>query len=191
MKTLFSTFQLGPTELANRIVMAPMTRSRATSDHTPTPIMATYYAQRAGAGLIVTEGTSPSPNGLGYARIPGIYSKAQVEAWRSVTSAVHAAGGRIFVQLMHTGRVGHPLNLPEGARILAPSAVQQGGTMWTDQQAMQPHPTPAAMTEEDIRHAIQEFATAARNAIDAGFDGVELHGANGYLIDQFLNVASN
>jgi N-ethylmaleimide reductase len=153
--------------------------------------MATYYGQRATAGLIVTEGTSPSPNGLGYARIPGLFSKEQADAWRKVTTAVHAQGGHIVVQLMHTGRVSHPLNMPDGTRILAPSAVGMSGAMWTDQQAMQPYPVPAAMTEADIRQAIGEFAASAALAIEAGFDGVEIHGANGYLVDQFLNTASN
>lgn len=189
--SLFDAYSLGPVPLANRIVMSPMTRCRATPDHVPTPVMATYYEQRASAGLIVTEGTSPSPNGLGYARIPGLYSREHVAAWRVVTDAVHAKGGRIFVQLMHTGRVSHPLNMPAGSRILAPSAVQQSGTMWTDLQGMQPYPVPEAMTTADIAKAIAEFAASAALAIEAGFDGVELHGANGYLIEQFLNVASN
>ena len=190
-KALLETCTLGTLSLRNRVVMSPMTRSRADMDHTPTDIMATYYCQRATAGLIVTEGTSPSPNGLGYARIPGLFAKTHVDAWRKVTEAVHTNGGRIFVQLMHTGRVSHPLNKPSGSRILSASAVSQSGTMWTDQQGMQPYPTPLAMTEGDIQHAIQEYAESAALAIEAGFDGVELHGANGYLIDQFLNTASN
>jgi N-ethylmaleimide reductase len=187
---LFSPATLGNLTLKNRIVMAPMTRSRATGN-VPNDLMAQHYAQRAEAGLIITEGTSPSPNGLGYARIPGLFSAAQVEGWRKVTEAVHAAGGRIFVQLMHTGRVGHPANLPPGARLLAPSAVAAPGEMWTDGQGMQPHPVPEAMSDADIATAIGEFAQACQNAVAAGFDGVELHGANGYLIDQFLNTASN
>ena len=133
--TLFSTFSLGPLTLPNRIVMSPMTRSRSIGN-VPGPIVATYYAQRASAGLIVTEGTSPSPNGLGYARIPGIYSAEQVKGWRGVAEAVHAKGGRIFVQLMHTGRVGHPLNLPAGAEMVGPSAVVAKGKMFTDQQGI-------------------------------------------------------
>jgi len=187
---LFTPLTLGPLTLPNRIVMAPMTRSRAIGN-VPNDLMAKYYALRAEAGLIITEGTSPSPNGLGYARIPGLYSEAQVAGWRKVTDAVHAAGGRIFVQLMHTGRVGHPANLPAGARLLAPSALAAPGEMWTDSAGMQPHPVPEAMTEADIEAAIGEFAKACSNAIAAGFDGVELHGANGYLIDQFLNTASH
>ena len=147
--------------------------------------MAEYYGQRAGAGLIITEGTSPSPNGTGYARIPGIWAKHQVAGWKKVTDAVHA-GGRIFVQLMHTGRVGHPLNLAAGAQVLAPSAVAAEGTMFTDAQGPQPHPVPHAMSEAEVWAAVDEYAQAARNAMAAGFDGVELHGANGYLLEQFL-----
>ena len=188
---LLSEFELGSIVLKNRVVMSPMTRCRATADHIPTAIMATYYGQRAGAGLIISEGIAPSPNGIGYARIPGLYNVEQIRAWRPVTDTVHRKGGRIFAQLMHTGRVSHPLNMPAGARILAPSAIQDMGAMWTDQQQMQPYPVPAEMTEADIAQAIKEFTDAAENAIDAGFDGVELHGANGYLIDQFLNTASN
>lgn len=190
MTTLFTPLRLGPLTLPNRIVMAPMTRCRAIGN-VPNELMERYYRLRAEAGLIITEGTSPSPNGLGYARIPGIYSEAQIAGWRKVTDAVHAAGGRIFVQLMHCGRVAHPANLPAGARLVAPSALAAPGEMWTDSQGMQSHPVPAEMTEADIEAAIGEYATACRNAIAAGFDGVELHGANGYLIDQFLNTASN
>jgi N-ethylmaleimide reductase len=188
---LFTPYRLGSIELRNRVVMAPMTRSRSPGN-APGEIVATYYAQRAEAGLIVTEGTAPSPDGLGYARIPGLFDAAQARAWRRVTDAVHAAGSRMFVQLMHTGRVGHPLNLPAGARLLGPSAVALEGTMWTDAQGPQPHPVPEAMTEADIARAVGELAHAARLAVgEAGFDGVELHGANGYLIDQFLNVGAN
>jgi N-ethylmaleimide reductase len=187
---LFAPVSLGSLSLANRIVMAPMTRSRAVGN-LPNALMATYYRARAGAGLIVTEGTSPSPNGLGYARIPGLFTAEQAQGWRHVTDAVHDAHGRIFVQLMHTGRVGHPANLPTGARILGPSAVAAPGQMWTDSGGMQPHPAPEEMTDADISQAIAEYAEASSRAIDAGFDGVELHGANGYLIDQFLNAASN
>ena len=189
-QTLFTPIKLGDLELKNRIVMAPMTRSRAIGN-LPNALMQAYYAARADAGLIITEGTSPSPDGLGYARIPGVYSDAQVAGWKPVTDGVHRAGGRIFVQLMHTGRVGHPGNLPAGARIVAPSAIAAPGEMWTDAKGQQPHPVPAAMDEADIARAIGEFAESARRAIEAGFDGVELHGANGYLIDQFLNTASN
>jgi N-ethylmaleimide reductase len=188
--TLFTPTTLGKLQLKNRIVMSPMTRSRAIGN-VPNELMEKYYKLRADAGLIITEGTSPSPNGLGYARIPGVFSDAQVQGWRRVTDAVHAAGGKIFVQLMHTGRVSHPENMPDGSKVLAPSAIAAPGEMWTDSNGMQPFPIPAAMSEGDIKQAIAEYANASTRAIEAGFDGVELHGANGYLIDQFLNTASN
>ena len=187
---LFTPTKFGRIDLKNRVVMSPMTRSRAIGN-VPNELIATYYRQRANAGLILTEGTSPSPNGLGYARIPGLFNEAQVTGWKKVTDAIHAAGGKVFVQLMHTGRVSHPLNLPGGARIIGPSAIATPGEMWTDQSGQQPFPAPEAMTEADIARAIEEFATSSKLAIQAGFDGVELHGANGYLIEQFLNTASN
>ena len=188
---LFSEAKLGNLTLQNRIVMAPMTRSRALSQNAVSDMVATYYAQRATAGLIITEGTSPSPNGLGYARIPGLYSPEQIEGWKKVTEAVHKKGGKIFVQLMHTGRIAHPDNMPAGAEIIAPSAIAAKGDMWTDTQGMQPQPTPRALTTEEVKQTIQEHVQAAKNAVQAGFDGVELHGANGYLIEQFLHPASN
>jgi N-ethylmaleimide reductase len=190
MSLLFSKTQLGPLSLQNRIVMAPMTRSRAI-DNVPNELMAQYYAQRASVGLIVTEGTSPSPNGLGYARIPGIFSAAQTAGWKLTADAVHAKGAKIFVQLMHCGRVAHPLNLPKGARMLAPSAVAAKGEMWTDAEQMKPQPAPQAMTEADLKLTIEEFAQAARNAVAAGCDGIELHSANGYLLEQFIRPNSN
>jgi N-ethylmaleimide reductase len=188
---IFDKFAARSMQLANRIVMAPMTRSRATPAHTPDALMATYYGQRATAGLIITEGTSPSPNGLGYPRIPGLYDAAQVEAWKATTSAVQDKGGKVFVQLMHCGRVAHVANLPAGAEVLGPGTAACPGEMYTDALGMQPHSTPRAMTEADIAHAVDEHVTAARLALDAGFDGVELHGANGYLIEQFLNPLVN
>jgi len=187
---LFSSWKLGKTEIKNRVVMAPMTRSRSPGN-SPGDIVAKYYSQRAEAGLLITEGASPSPNGLGYARIPGLFSPQQVKDWHKVTDAVHLAGGRIFVQLMHTGRVSHQLNMPVGSRILAPSPVALAGKMWTDAKGEQPFPAPAEMTEVDIKSTIAEFVKSAALAIEAGFDGVELHGANGYLINQFINTASN
>jgi N-ethylmaleimide reductase len=190
MTSLFSPFQLGSLTLKNRVVMAPMTRSRSIGN-VPGELVAEYYGQRAEAGLLLTEGTSPSANGLGYARIPGIFSQAQAEGWAKVAQAVHAKGSAVFVQLMHTGRVGHPANLPEGARMLAPSAVAAPGQMWTDTQGMQDHPAPEAMTEAEIEATIEEYVHASKLAVHAGLDGVELHSANGYLMDQFLNVASN
>ncbi len=188
--TLFTPATLGKLQLKNRVVMSPMTRSRAIGN-VPNELMARYYSMRADAGLIISEGTTPSPNGLGYARIPGTYSGEQVQGWRLVTDAVHAKGGKMFMQLMHTGRVSHPANLPPGAKVLAPSALAAPGEMWTDSSGMQPHPVPSEMNEADIAHAIAEFAHGAKCAIEAGFDGIELHGANGYLIDQFINTASN
>ena len=189
--SLFDPSKIGPLSLRNRIAMAPMTRSRCTEANTPNDLMVEYYSQRADAGLIVTEGTSPSPNGVGYPRIPGIWSGQQVESWKKITDAVHARGGHIFVQLMHTGRVGHPRNLPPGAEVLAPSAVAAEGQVYTDAQGLQDYPVPRAMTDAEVRHAIAEHVQAARNAIAAGFDGVELHGANGYLLEQFLSPQTN
>ncbi|MEL7248261.1 MAG: alkene reductase [Bacteroidota bacterium] len=187
----FETYQLGSLQLSNRIVMAPMTRSRAINN-TPNELMAKYYSQRAGAGLIITEGTSPSPNGLGYARIPGVFSDEQVAGWKLVTDAVHEAGGKIFLQIMHTGRVSHPLNMAADARVIAPSAIGlTNSEMWTDQEGNQPYPVPAEMTAADIQATIAEYVTAAKNAVVAGFDGVELHAANGYLLDQFIHPDAN
>jgi N-ethylmaleimide reductase len=187
---LFSKTRLGRIELKNHIVMAPMTRSRAINN-IPNEIMAEYYGQRAGAGLIITEGTSPSPNGLGYVRIPGIFSKDQVNGWEKITAAVHSKAGKIFVQLMHTGRVSHQANMPAGSEIIAPSPIAPKGQMWTDKGGMQDYPLPMEMTIEDIKNTKNEYVQAALNAIEAGFDGVELHAANGYLLDQFLNPGSN
>ena len=176
--------------LANRVVMAPMTRSRAEGNQ-PNALMRDYYAQRAGAGLIVSEGTSPSPDGLGYARIPGLYTPAQAEGWGDIARAVQAGGSRLFIQLMHAGRIGHGANLPEGATLVAPSAIAATGQMWTDSAGMQPHPVPKAMDADDIARIRADHVRAARLAVDHGVDGVELHGANGYLIGQFLNPRSN
>ena len=187
---LFSEYKLGGRTLKNRIVMAPMTRSRAVNN-IPNDLMAEYYKLRTDAGLLITEGTSPSPNGLGYARIPGLFNNDHVDGWRKTTHAVHDNGGRIFVQLMHTGRVSHPLNLPAGARVLAPSAIGINGDTWTDKKQMQPFPVPQEMTSEDIDNAITEYVQSAKLAIEAGFDGVELHAANGYLIEQFINPSAN
>jgi N-ethylmaleimide reductase len=187
---LFTPIKVGSIDLKNHIVMAPMTRCRAIGN-IPNELMATYYQQRASAGLIITEGTSPSPNGLGYARIPGIFNKIQIDGWKKTTSAVHKLGGKIFLQLMHTGRISHTLNMQEGAEIIAPSAVKASGQMWTDAKQMQDYPIPRAMTSEDIFSTQNEFVTAAENAMEAGFDGVELHGANGYLLEEFLSPISN
>ena len=190
MSQLFSETTLGALTLQNHLVMSPMTRSRALGN-IPNELMAEYYAQRGSAGLIITEGASPSPNGLGYPRIPGIFSAAQVAGWKLITDAIHTKGAKIFIQIMHCGRVAHPFNLPTGARILGPSAVVAAGDMYTDAEGMKPHPLPQAMTEADIKAAIAEFVLAAKNAVAAGFDGIELHGANGYLLEQFIRPNSN
>jgi N-ethylmaleimide reductase len=187
---LFTPVKVGSIEVKNRVVMSPMTRCRAIGN-VPNDLMAEYYSQRSGAGLIITEGTAPSPNGLGYARIPGIFNKSQIEGWKKITTAVHQGGGKIVVQLMHCGRISHIQNMPEGAEIVAPSAVKAAGQMWTDAAAMQDFPVPKAMTPEDLVSTKAEFVTAAKNAIEAGFDGVELHSANGYLLEQFLSPISN
>ena len=188
---LFTTFKTSSLQLSNRIVMSPLTRSRASQDNIPSALMAEHYSQRATAGLIITEGTSPSPNGLGYPRIPGLFNAAQVAGWKLVTDAVHSKGGKIFVQLMHTGRVTHIANLPTGAEVLGPSTDLCPGEMFTDSLGMQPHSTPRAMTQADITAAVDEYVQSAKLAIEAGFDGVELHAANGYLIEQFLNANVN
>jgi N-ethylmaleimide reductase len=187
---LLSLYKLGKIELNNRIVMAPMTRSRAIGN-IPNELMAEYYEQRASAGLIITEGTSPSPNGLGYSRIPGIFNDGQIEGWKKTTDAVHLKDGKIFLQLMHTGRISHRENMPNNTTIISPSAVKPKGQMWTDSLGLQDFPIPTEMSIEEIKHTKQEYITAASNAIKAGFDGIELHGANGYLIEQFLSPISN
>ncbi len=190
MSLLFSETVLGPLKLQNRLVMCPLTRNRATGN-IPNALMAQYYAQRASIGLIITEGTSPSPNGLGYPRIPGIFSAAQVAGWKPITDAVHTKGAKMFMQLMHCGRIAHSLNLPAGARVLAPSTVAAAGEVYTDAEGLKPHPVPQAMTEADIKSTIAEFAQAAKNAVTAGFDGIELHSANGYLLEQFIRPNTN
>ena len=187
---LFEPTTLGKISLSNHVVMAPMTRCRAIGN-IPNDYMATYYAQRASAGLIITEGTAPSPNGLGYARIPGCFNEAQVAGWKKVTKAVHEKNGKIFLQLMHTGRASHVENMLPGTKVLAPSAIALSGTIWTDSKNMQSYPVPQEMTQADINLTISEFAHSAQLAIQAGFDGVELHAANGYLLEEFLNPKCN
>jgi N-ethylmaleimide reductase len=187
---LLEPYSLGHTKLSNRIVMSPMTRSRAI-DNIPNELMATFYRQRASAGLIITEGTSPSPNGLGYCRIPGIFNEEQIKGWKKVTKAVHAANGKIFLQIMHTGRIGHSANMPANSIIMAPSAVRPAGTMWTDTMGLQEYPVPIAMSTEEIARTKKEYAKGAVNAIQSNFDGIELHCANGYLPEQFLSPISN
>ncbi len=190
MSDLFSPVRLGRYELPNRVVMAPMTRNRAGPAEVPTALMATYYAQRASAGLIISEGTQISPQGQGYPGTPGIFSKGQVEAWKQVTAAVHDAGGRIFCQLWHVGRVSHPLLQPAGALPVAPTALAPSGQLWTP-EGMRPFVTPRTLETGEIAGLIEDYRKAAVNALAAGFDGIELHAANGYLIDQFLRDGSN
>ena len=191
MTTAFDPIDLAGRQLPNRIVTAPMTRSRAYGQGaSPTELMATYYAQRASAGLIVTEGTQPSPVGQGYPNTPGLHSPEQVTAWRQVTDAVHAAGGTIFAQLMHSGRIGHPSILPDGLTLVGPSPIAAHGQSFTP-TGLQDYVTPTELTEQGIADTIADFAHAARNAVDAGFDGVEIHGANGYLVHQFLSTNAN
>ncbi|MFJ9429604.1 alkene reductase [Streptomyces sp. NPDC101490] len=191
MTTAFDPVDLAGTRLANRIAMAPMTRSRAdATSRTPTALVAEYYAQRATAGLIITEGVQPVPGGQGYPFTPGLHSRAQIAAWREVTDAVHARGGRIFAQLMHAGRIGHPDLLDGDLHPVAPSPVAAAGQVFTP-EGPKDYPVPRELTADQIREAVEGFATAARNAVEAGFDGVEVHGANGYLIHQFLATGSN
>ncbi|GIG69134.1 alkene reductase [Phytomonospora endophytica] len=191
MTTAFDPVRIGALELANRIAMAPMTRSRAHGPGaTATELMATYYEQRAGAGLIITEGAQPSVVGQGYPDTPGLHTAEQVEAWRATTDRVHAAGGAIFAQLLHTGRIGDAALLPGELIPVAPSAIPAAGQVYTH-EGPKPYPTPRALTEAEIAETVDDFARAARNAVEAGFDGVELHGANGYLIQQFLSSNAN
>ncbi|RKR15368.1 N-ethylmaleimide reductase [Maribacter vaceletii] len=186
---LLSAFKSNSLNLNNHVVMAPMTRSRATGN-TPNDIMARYYGLRSSAGLIITEATSPSKNGLGYPNIPAAYSNEQIAGWKKTTDAVHKNGGKIFLQIMHTGRIAHILNLPEGGEVVAPSAIQAAGEIFTSEGAKE-HSIPREMTIADIAQAQDEFVQAARNAIEAGFDGVEIHAANGYLAEQFINTGAN
>ncbi len=190
MSPLFSPIRVGRYTLANRLVMAPMTRSRAEVDGTPKASAATYYAQRASIGLIVTEGTQPSDDGQGYLTTPGIYTDAHVAGWRVISTAVHAEGGHLFIQLMHAGRMSHPDNTPHHRQAVAPSAIAPGTGMFTI-KGMQDIPVPRALATAEVRQTIQDFRLAARRAIEAGADGVEIHGANAYLIQQFLASSAN
>lgn len=190
MNLLLSPTQLGRLDLANRAVMAPMTRSRAQLDGTPGASAAEYYAQRTSVGLIVSEGTQPSDDGQGYLTTPGIYTDAHIAGWSKVTSAVHAKGGRIFLQLMHAGRMSHPDNTPHHRQGVAPSAVAPRTGMFTA-KGMLDIPTPRALRTEEVRATVQDFRHAARCAIEAGADGVEIHGANGYLVQQFVAPSAN
>lgn len=188
-KTLFSPYRLGELELKNRMVMAPMTRSRAVEGNVPNPIAAEYYAQRASAGLIVTEATQVSPQGVGYVRTPGIHSPEQVAGWKKITDAVHKAGGTIFLQLWHVGRISHP-DFHGGALPVAPSAIAAEGQVFTA-QGPKPMVAPRPLELRELPGIVEQFKTGAENAKAAGFDGVELHGANGYLLDQFTRDGTN
>lgn len=190
MTQRFTPVQVGRYTLTNRLVMAPMTRSRAQFDGTPGASTATYYAQRAGLGLIVTEGTQPSDDGQGYLMTPGIYTDTHVAGWRLVSDAVHARGGRLFIQLMHAGRLSHPDNTPHHRQSVAPSAIDSGAQMFTP-TGLQAAPTPRALSLDEIAQTIADFRLAARRVIEAGADGVEIHGANAYLIQQFLAPSAN
>jgi 2,4-dienoyl-CoA reductase-like NADH-dependent reductase (Old Yellow Enzyme family) len=189
MPQLLDPIRIGALDLPNRVIMAPLTRNRAAEGRVPTPLMADYYAQRASAGLILTEATSVTPMGVGYPHTPGIWSPQQVEGWKAVTSAVHAAGGRIALQLWHVGRVSDPVYL-DGALPVAPSAIAPGGHV-SMIRPQKPYVTPRALRADEIPGVVEAFAKGAANAKAAGFDAVEIHGANGYLLDQFLQDSSN
>lgn len=189
MSQLLTPIRIGRTQAANRLVMAPMTRSRADADGVPSDLTVTYYAQRASAGLIITEGVFPSAMGKGYVHTPGIETAAQIAAWKKVTDAVHAKGGHIFMQLMHCGRVSHP-SLLGGATPVAPSAIKPEGKAWTPVGQVD-FETPRELSVAEIAGIVDEYRQATRRALEAGFDGVELHGASGYLPEQFLSSGSN
>jgi N-ethylmaleimide reductase len=187
---LFSPYTLGPLQLRNRIVMAPLTRSRAEAGNVPSDMAVTYYRQRASAALIITEATQAGEGGQGYISTPGVYSREQVERWKQVTDAVHQEGGRIFVQLWHVGRISHPV-FRNGELPVAPSAIAPRGVQTFTAEGFQDIPTPRALETSEIAGIVEEFRQGAANARDAGFDGVEIHGANGYLLDQFLEDGTN
>jgi N-ethylmaleimide reductase len=190
MNQSFTPVRVGRYTLPNRLVMAPMTRSRAKFDGTPGELAAEYYSQRASVGLIVTEGTQPSDDGQGYLTTPGIYLPAHVAGWKKVTAAVHGKGGHIFIQIKHSGRMSHPDNTPHRRQAVAPSAIAPGTQMFTA-TGMQDIPAPRALTTEEVRRTVADFRRASRCAIEAGADGVEIHGANGYLVQQFLAPNAN
>lgn len=191
MTGLFDPARFGALTLRNRVVMAPMTRSRAGAADEPTELVALHYRQRASAGMIITEGIYPSFDGKGYCRTPGLVTKAQIEGWRKVCDGVHEEGGTIVAQLMHCGRVCHADNKPAAAETVAPSAIPARGKMFTDTGGMQPFSEPRALAIEEIPGIVEEYRQATRNAFEAGFDGVELHGTSGYLPAQFLSTGTN
>ncbi len=190
MNQLFTPVRVGRHTLKNRLVMAPMTRNRAGFDGTPGKLAADYYGQRAGLGLIVAEGTQPCADGQGYLTTPGIYSDAHVAGWKAVASTVHAKGSHLFIQLMHAGRMSHPDNTPHHRQGVAPSAIAPGASTFTP-SGLQDIPAPRALTAEEIRQTVADFRLAARRAVEAGADGVEIHGANAYLIQQFFAPSAN
>ena len=190
MTDLFSPARFGAIDLANRVVMSSLTRNRAGAGNVPTPLMAEYYRQRASAGLILTEATPICAEGHGYPRTPGIHTPEQIAGWKQVTEAVHGAGGKIALQLWHVGRISHPDLQPGGALPVAPSAIRPAGQVFTG-QGMRDYVTPRELRTDEIPALVETYARAARNAIEAGFDGVEIHGGNGYLLDQFLRSSTN
>ncbi len=190
MTSIWDPITIAGMDLPHRLALAPMTRSRALPDGTPGPLAAEYYAQRAELGLLISEGTQPCDDGQGYLRTPGIYTPRHIEGWRVVTEAVHERGAHLFIQLMHVGLISHPDNTPHHRLPLAPSAITPSGSIFTP-SGLQPYPRPRAMTAEDIRRTIAEFRHAGACAMEAGADGVEIHGANGYLLDQFLAPNAN
>lgn len=189
-RSLFSPIKLGPYELKNRIVMAPLTRSRAGGGNVPHALNALYYTQRASAGLIIAEATQILPEGQGYISTPGIHSAEQIEGWKEITGAVHAVGGRIFLQLWHVGRISHPSFQPNGVLPVAPSAIKPDGQTYTA-EGFKPIPMPRALDAAEIPGIVGSYRQATKNGLEAGFDGVEVHGANGYLLDQFLRDGTN
>ncbi|MCW2515801.1 MAG: 1,2-oxophytodienoate reductase [Mycobacterium sp.] len=190
MTSIWNPITIGRMRLAQRITMSPMTRSRALEDGTPAPMAVDYYAQRASFGMIVTEGTQPSADGQGYLNTPGIYTPEHVEGWRAIADALHARGAHLVIQLMHVGRMAHPDNTPHHRTPVAPSAIAPGVAMFTP-TGKQPAPTPRALTADEISASVEDFAHAAELAISAGADAVEIHGANGYLLQQFLAPNAN
>ncbi len=191
MTALWSPVKIGKLDLKHRLGLAPMTRSRAKADGSPGDLAAEYYAQRASLGLLISEGTQPSDDGQGYTTTPGIYTDAHVKGWKNVTDAVRKAGGHLYIQLMHVGRVAHPDNTPHHRQPVAPSAIAPEGVQMFTPTGMQAAPTPRALTNEEVKQTVKDFAYAAKRAIEAGADGVEIHGANGYLVQQFFAPNAN
>ena len=190
MNSIWQPVKIGKMNLKHRLGLAPMTRSRAKADGTPSDLAAEYYAQRASLGLLIAEGTQPSDDGQGYTTTPGIYTDAHVKGWKKVTDAVHKAGGHLYIQIMHAGRISHPYNTPHHRQPVAPSAISAVQPMYTP-TGMQNTPEPRALTHAEVKQTVKDFAYAAKRAIEAGADGVEIHGANGYLIEQFIAPNAN